>query len=163
VKKLVLQILFAGLTMLLASVFYIHTLHLPKAAYQLPRILIVIVIFLSIAMVIERLFSYKKNLQKDSEKADFPGNYNLSVSKKAEFNVHPARVFVFIVLIIGYVLTIERLGYFIITPIYIITTYLYLRATNFLNVILITVGFTFFVYLLFVLFLHLPIPMGFLS
>lgn len=160
--KVILQIIFAGLAVLLAIVFYIHTLHLPKAAFQLPRILIVIVIILSIAMVIEQLFSYKKNLQEDSKKTDFPINQNLSVSKEDEFNVCPTRVFVFIALITGYILTIERLGYFIITPIYIIATYRYLRATKFLNIILIAVGFTFFVYLLFVLFLHLPIPMGLL-
>ena len=162
VKKLFMQIIFAGLTMLLAVVFYFQTLNLPEAAYQLPRILIFIVILLSIVMAIGRLFSYKKNFQEDTKKTDFPGNHNHSVSKEDEFNVRPARVFVFIVLITGYILTIEQLGYFIITPIYIIATYLYLRATKFLNIILIAVGFTFFVYLLFVLFLHLPIPMGFL-
>ena len=161
-KKLLLQIIFAGLAVLLAVVFYINTLHLPKAAYLLPRIMIFIVILLSIAMVIERLLSYKKNLREDSKKTDFHSNHNFRVSKEDEFNVRPARVFVFIVLITGYIFTIEQLGYFIITPIYIIATYLYLRATKFLNIILIAVGFTFFVYLLFVLFLHLPIPMGLL-
>lgn len=163
VKKVFLQITFAGLAVLLAVVFYIHTLHLPKAAYQLPRILIVIVILLSIAMVVERLYSHKKNLRQDSKNTDFPINHNPGVSKEDEFDIRLTRVFVFIVLITGYILTIERLGYFIITPIFIIATYLYLRAAKFLNIILIAVGFTFFVYLLFVLFLHLPIPMGILS
>ena len=160
--KVISRIIFAGLAVLLAIVFYIHTLHLPKTAYLLPRILIVIIILLSVAMVIEQLFSYKKILNEDSKKINFPSNHNLSVSKEDEFNVRPTRVFVFMVLITGYILTIERLGYFITTPIYIIATYLYLRATKFLNMILIAVGFTFFIYLLFVLFLHLPIPMGFL-
>jgi cell division protein FtsW (lipid II flippase) len=73
------------------------------------------------------------------------------------------RVFVFIVLVSGYILTRERLGYFVVTPIYIIATYLYLRATKFYKMILIAVGFTLFVYLLFVLFLHLPVPMGLLA
>ena len=161
--KVILKIIFAGLTVLLATVFYFHTLHLPKAAYQLPRILIIIVIIFSIAMVIEQLFSYKKNLRGMPKKADLPGNYNFSISKKDKSNVLPVRVFVFILLITGYILTIERLGYFIVTPIYIMGTYLYLRATKFHNMILIAVGFTIFVYLLFVLFLHLPIPMGLLS
>lgn len=162
-KRLMLRIIFAILAIAMAIVFYVHTLHLPKAAYQLPRILIVIVILLSIAMVIEGVMTYKKQRSRQTPKPGRPQEQLPPTSPEAGLQINLVRVVVFTILIAGYVLTIERLGYFIITPIYIIVTYAYLRATNWLNMILIAVGFTVFVYVLFVLFLHLPVPMGLMS
>ena len=168
-----LQIVFAALTVLLALVFYIDTLDLPEAAYELPRILIVLVVLLAIAMVLERWLWNKKKTLVPNE--DSYGNAGLghrdgspenSTSMFARENAPPAqlpRVLLFILLTTGYLVTIERLGYFIVTPLYIIATYLHLKATNFRNIIFIAIGFTVFVYMLFVFFLHLPIPMGLLS
>jgi putative tricarboxylic transport membrane protein len=163
VKKVFLKIGFAGFAILLAVVFYIHTLNLPKAAYQLPRILIGVVFLLSIGMVIEQVLFYRKNHQDDSNKESTPVISHQRDFKVEELKVRYRRIFVFIVLIWGYIIMIERLGYFIATPIYIIVTYLYLKATKFYKMVLIAAGFTIFVYLLFVLFLHLPVPMGLLD
>ncbi len=66
-------------------------------------------------------------------------------------------------LIFAYVLTIIPLGYFIATPAFLIGSLLFLRSTKPHWILAIAVGFTGFVYLLFVLFLHMPVPMGLLG
>jgi hypothetical protein len=74
--------------------------------------------------------------------------------------INHTRAVVFALLIFGYIVTIKPLGYFIVTPFFVIISYLYLKATKIRNILLIALGFTAFVYLLFVVFLKLPIPLG---
>jgi hypothetical protein len=91
---------------------------------------------------------------------------NLPNRQKAvtKYNTIPfTRVIVFIALISGYILTIQYLGYFIVTPVFIISVYLFMRASSILNIFIIALSFTLFIYVLFVLFLNLPVPMGLLS
>ncbi|MDI3533640.1 MAG: putative tricarboxylic transport rane protein [Thermosediminibacterales bacterium] len=143
----------ALLAILLSIIFYIKTFSLPPEGYQFPRLLIAVVILLSIAMVIEAYFKLIKNAKK-----------NVKTEKnKTEKNVNSLRVFIFGLLIGLYVFTIKPVGYFIVTPLYLAVVYLYLKSTSIRNIVLISLGFTIFVYLLFVKFLHLPIPMGFFS
>ncbi len=131
----------------LSVLFYFNTLKLKPAGYLLPRILIVIIILLSIAMLIEAYRTEKK-------KARDEGKSN----EVSEINY--TRAVVFALMIFGYIVTIKPLGYFIMTPIFVIIAYLYLKATKVRNILLIALGFTAFVYLLFVVFLKLPIPLG---
>ncbi len=132
----------------LAVVFYFNTLKLQPAGYMLPRILIVVIILLSVAMMIEAYRADKKKSQVDVDKSNEASEIDYK------------RVAVFVLLIAGYIFTIKPLGYFIVTPFYVILSYLYLKATKLRNIILIAFGFTAFVYLLFVIFLKLPIPLG---
>jgi len=148
---------------LVAIIFYFDSLHLSKSAYLLPRILILIVILLSVAMMIEQVLSHRKIHSSVSVKTDNPVLPDTDFSNDEEFRTEFYQVGVFIILAAGYILTIEWMGYFIVTPLYIISSYLYLKATEYYKIILIAVGFCVFVYLLFVIFLHLPVPMGILS
>lgn len=138
----------ALLAILLSIIFYIKTFSLPPEGYQFPRLLIAVVILLSIAMVVEAYFKFMKNTKKNI---------------KTQKNVNSAKVFIFGLLIGIYVFTIKPVGYFVVTPLYLSIVYLYLKSTSIRNIVLISLGFTFFVYLLFVKFLHLPIPMGLFS
>jgi len=149
-NRLVPYLLFAGAVDLLAVVFYVNTLRMPKAAYQMPRILIALVLLLSVLMIVEQFLLMRKTPSADN------GN-TLPVE------ISPIRIGVFVSLILAYVLTIVPLGYFIATPVFLIGSLLFLRSTKMHWILAIAVGFTVFVYLLFVLFLHMPVPMGLLG
>ena len=66
-------------------------------------------------------------------------------------------------MIFAYILAIDPLGYFLVTPAFLIGALSYLRAIKMRYILIITFIFTIFVYLLFVKFLHLPIPLGLMS
>lgn len=85
----------------------------------------------------------------DSEEKFEPINYRQAI--------------IFTIMIAAYIFLLEPIGYFIITPIYIVSTYIFLNATKVRNIVFISIGFTAFVYFLFVVFLKLPIPMGLLQ
>ncbi len=132
----------AGIAIGLALLFYSRSTSLPLFAKRSPTILIVVVILLSILMIIE---AYRKKHENPQE-------------KPSKINVKRAVIFTLFIAI--YIFSIKPIGYFVMTPIYIISTYLYLKSTSLRNMVLISLGFTVFVYALFVMFLKLPIPLG---
>ena len=149
----VLTVSFAGLSLLTALVFFISSLGLPEAAYQLPRILIVLVVLLSLAMV------WESNLKKKKEEAEAePASKNAAATPG-----ETKKLVVFVLFVAAYVVLLRPVGYFIMTPLFICATYIHLKSTKPLYMALTAFGFTIFVYLLFVRFLHLPVPMGILS
>ena len=79
----------------------------------------------------------------------------------AKINVQ--HVVVFVAAIAVYIYLIPILGYFIATPLYMVVMYAYLKAIGLLKSIIISVCFSAFIYALFVWFLKLPIPVGFLE
>jgi putative tricarboxylic transport membrane protein len=149
-RKVFPYLLFAALIDALAIVFYMDTLHMPRAAYQMPRIFIVLILLLSVLMIVERIVVLRK--RPSDEKGD-----------GASAKLSPVRIAGFILLIFGYIVTISPLGYFLATPGFLVATFLFLRSTKMRWIAAIAVGFTVFVYLLFVLFLHMPVPMGLLA
>jgi hypothetical protein len=149
-KRLIPYLLFAAAMDFMAIVFYVDTLRMPKAAYQMPRIFIALVLLLSVLMIVEQLLQYRKTPPADS-----------GMVPSAE--ISPTRVVVFVLMILGYILTIKPLGYFIATPAFLVGSLAFLRSTKLPWIAAIAVGFTGFVYLLFVLFLHMPVPMGLLD
>lgn len=159
--KLIPYILFAGVIGLVAAIFYVDTLDMTKAAYQLPRLLIVLVAVLLCLMIVERFFLIRKAAPLAEKKPDELLNVDPVETDSEEVSL--VRIFVFVALLVTYVLTIKPLGYFIATPLFLIGIMLYLRATRLPWIIFISLGFTGFVYLLFVLFLNLPVPMGILA
>ena len=154
-KKLVPYILFAVAVGVLGIIFYVDTLDMSKAAYQLPRLLIGLVMGLSVLMIIERVIL----LRKPAPAAAQPGTGDSNPAAPPEQR-SLLRIGVFVALLVAYVMTIKPLGYFISTPLFLCAALFFLRATRLLWIVLIAVSFTVFVYLLFVLFLNLPVPMG---
>jgi len=140
-----------------AGIYFIDTLDMVQAANELPRLLILLVAVLSAGMVFE---SYKKNKQEAlEEKSSSTGAQAKPAFDKSGF----VRLVLFVVLIAVYVFLLKPVGYFIMTPLFIVGAYLLLEATSLIVGILTGVGFSVFIYLLFVMFLHLPVPMGILS
>ncbi|MFA6506988.1 MAG: tripartite tricarboxylate transporter TctB family protein [Treponemataceae bacterium] len=147
-----LTVSFAALCLATAIVFFISSLKLPEAASQLPQILAGLIVFLSLGMVFE------SHLKSVKEKAD-----KTAVSEKAAEKSDLRTPIFFALFVTAYVLLLQPVGYFIMTPAFIICSFIFLKSAKLPATLLTAFSFTIFVYLLFVLFLHLPIPMGILS
>lgn len=163
-KQLAPYIAFAVALNCLMIVFFIDTLKMPKAAYQMPRLLIGVVVLLSLLMLAERVWLMRKGFKADLRAS--PDDRETVVPLTASFPTERSsllRIGVFVSALFLYVMTIETLGYFITTPLFLIGVLSFLRSTKLPYAIAIAIGFTGFVYLLFVLFLNLPVPMGLLD
>lgn len=147
-EYLLKHLLFAVFPFLMSVYFFSASLDLPNSAALLPRILAAIVAIMSIAMV----YNAKKSpLSKNEDSAPKTDTEKINVT----------RVVVFIAAIAAYIYLIPVVGYFIVTPLFMVALYLYLQATSLLKAILISAGFTVFIYILFVWFLKLPISIGY--
>ena len=147
-RKLVYHIIAFLAAVIFALIFYADSLELPDSANQLPQLVSYIIIILSTGMLINAVIEYRQNLVDHEEEPE---------------KVNVIRVILFVGLIALYIFTIDKVGYFIMTPIFMLASFYYLKSSSNRNIILITLGFIFFVYILFVKMLNLPIPMGFLS
>ena len=141
-----LNIIAASLALFMGWLFYYESLDLPKVGYQLPRLLTYFITILAIILIIESYLKYRKRTEEVQEEG-----------------IRVRRTFLFICSIALYIYFIESLGYFITTPLFIFGSMYFFKATKIRNIFYVTIGFTLFVYLLFVRFLHLPIPLGPLS
>lgn len=148
-----LTVSFAVLALLTAVIFFYFSLRLPPAAYQLPRILIALIVLLSLGMLWESHTLSKKEKQNSAE---YPAEKSIN-----EYSLRTPAIYA--VLIAGYVFLLQPVGYFIMTPIFIIASFFFLKSAKPVAAVVTAFAFTIFVYLLFVLFLHLPVPMGILS
>lgn len=141
------------LAILLSVVFYVNSLKLPPAAYQLPRLLCGIIVFLSILMLYEAILE-ERMIRKGDVKS------KASEEREETYSIDYKRAFIFALFIALYIFLIKPIGYFIVTPLFIIIANLFLRSTRLTNILLISLGFTAFVYLVFIYFLKVPIPLG---
>lgn len=148
-KDYILDIGAAIVAILLGLVFYHQTLDMPKAAYELPRLLVFLIAGLCILMIFSGYRVFKIRNMEERESEHLPPNYK--------------RVFFFGLIIALYISLIQSIGYFIVTPVFIIVSLYYLKATRFTNMVLIAGFFTAFIYFMFVWFLKLPVPMGILG
>ncbi len=124
---------------------------MPSSAALFPHLVAGLVFFFSGAMVFKSL-----NEAKTGQENPHP---NLAMNKK----IHVPRVILFTALIALYIFLIPRIGYFVATPLFMVVTYMFLRAIGFFRAILVSLGFSVFIYVLFVWFLKLPIPWGLLE
>lgn len=136
----------AVLAIAFAVILYADTSKMTFAGYLLPRLLAAIIILLSLAMIVETWWCQRKSTDSECAAAEEP--------------INTKRAAVFVGFLLAYIVAISWIGYFIATPAFIVGSFFYLKSMNMKNTVLIAVGFTLFVYLLFVSFLQLPIPLG---
>lgn len=136
------HLLFAAFTISVGLFFFISAQSMPSAASLFPQIISVLIFILSVLMVL-------------NARSGSPETKSEPVSVK--------RVVIYAVLIAVYIGTTNYIGYFITTPLFMIISYLYLKAAGFFKALLISVAFSIFIYLLFVKFLNLPVPLGLLE
>ncbi|MDW0116163.1 tripartite tricarboxylate transporter TctB family protein [Sporosarcina thermotolerans] len=137
----------SGLVLIMCVVFYMQSLNYPVSAARLPQILIFIIAGLSLMMLIE---AFKKRNEASAK----------SEGEAENGKLHIKRVSIFIAMIALYILLMDIIGYFIVTPLFVFASLMYMKATNVLTAIILAVGFTAFIYGLFSLFLHVPVPKG---
>jgi hypothetical protein len=140
----------SGLVLIFSVVFFIESLNYPASASTLPQILIILIALLAIGMFIE---AYIKNKKTDA----------MSHVKKEAEKINIKRVVVFAAMIALYIIFIDVIGFFILTPVFLFTALTYLRAAKVKTAILLSIGFTLLIYGLFSMFLNIPLPMGIFS
>lgn len=135
--------------MALSALFLVQSLRLTDSAALMPRILACLIIVLSAAMIRTGLRAHRR-MAKAGKKEEIP-------------YINVPLVSLYLVFIIAYVLLIETLGYFIATPLFLVGTYMYLRAMKLQSAIVVALGFCILVYGVFVKVLYLPVPLGLLE
>ncbi|MDR3354568.1 MAG: tripartite tricarboxylate transporter TctB family protein, partial [Synergistaceae bacterium] len=93
--------------------------------------------------------AYRSGSTRESDGHDEPGP-----------RINVGRAVCFTVMIAVYIYLIPIVGFFVMTPVYITLSYMYLKAAKFTASLVISVAFSAFVYALFVWFLKLPVPLG---
>jgi hypothetical protein len=143
------EILFAGGAMALSLLFIVQSLKMADSAALMPRMLAVLIMLLSVIMVMQGLAA-RRRMIRDGRKEEIP-----------VINVTLVTLFLFF--IAAYVVLIEVLGYFVATPLFVVGTYMFLRAMKLRNALFAAAGFCALVYGVFVTLLHLPVPLGLLE
>ena len=143
------EILFALGAIGLSLLFILNSGSLPGTAALMPRILASLIIALSLGMIWQGLAAQKRMVAA-GQKEEIP-------------YINVKLVSLFLCFIIAYVVFMDILGYFIATPLFIVGTYMYLRALSVKNALLVAAGFCALVYGVFVKVLYLPVPLGLLE
>lgn len=151
----------AFLAILFALFFFLNSFNLTFDSALLPRILMGLIVLLSLGALFEAWYKEKHHVHQ-AHRIDEPDDEELDEIQD-EGKINYRRAFIFTLLVALYIFLLDKVGYFIITPIYIIGAYRYLKSMSLLKSVVIAVGFTVFVYAVFVAFLKIPIPMGFLE
>ena len=140
----------SSVILILCGIFFIESLNYPNHVALLPQILIILISLLAIGMSVEYYYKNKKAENNENE-----NNENEKVNLKD--------LFIMGGLTLVYILTIDFLGYFIVTPLFIFISLIYLKASKFITAILISLIIPLFIYVIFRTFLNIPIPMGVFS
>lgn len=140
--------LFTLFSLMLSAFFFMVSRSMPSSAALFPGLMAGLIAIFAVTMAVN---AYRESKSMGSVGADAGKGGNV------------LRVVFFLVLTVLYVLLIPRVGYFIMTPLFMITAYMYLRAIGFFRAVVISLFFSAFIYGLFVRFLNLPIPMGWLE
>jgi hypothetical protein len=153
VGYIVKHVLFAGFSLLLGAFFFIQASAMPTQAALFPKIIAAMVALLSVLMILSAV----------KEVRTMEKSVNVNEEQTEEEKINVLRVVVFMTLVIAYVYLIPKAGYFVMTPLFMLATYGYLRAMGPVKAVIISLVFSAFIYGLFVCFLNLPIPMGYLE
>jgi putative tricarboxylic transport membrane protein len=142
----------------LSGLFYTTSLTMAPAAYHMPRILAVFVSILAVLMVAD-VFLFKRRNQ-NVEAVDAAADVKAPYIRGFFDDVNVPRAGAFMAMVVLYIGLLESVGYFIMTPLFLIGTLSLLRASRPWIIVAISVVAPVFVYLIFVTFLDLPMPMG---
>jgi len=122
---------------------YYQTITLEDDPATLPRLMLIVIIFLSILMII------KDKIKKSN-------NNDVKKMSRQSF----LRIFIVTCIIFLYVNSINLLGFYISTLIFLIIVLRYIGEKNKLVIFGVPILFLIFLYLTFSLFLHVDIPLG---
>ena len=121
---------------------------LPPKAARYPYFVLGLMIFLTLLLAINTFLIKPKNTEENKEEDQFKGNLY-------------GQFFLVIALSAIYVILIDIIGFFVTTAVYLFVTMLALKS-NIKWSIIVSILFPIFLYLIFVSFLKVPVPRGFL-
>ena len=136
-----------GLFILEAFYFFLIK-QLPEKAARYPLFVLGLMVFLTLLLAINTFIIKPKNSEEDKEEDQFKGNLY-------------GQFFLIMALSAVYVILIDIIGFFVTTAIYLFVTMVILKSNIKWNIV-VSIVFPIFLYLVFVLFLKVPVPRGFL-
>lgn len=153
--------------LVLTVVFYLQAQKLPSMAKRLPGLLIWIVAILAILMLVEELIKKRKaKKQRDDDLQNEHQAHSLLDELHSEIAddeikepIHWRVLIFFSVAVVAYVLLIPWLGYLLSTVAFMAGVLIVSGASKWLLATSVGVGFTFFIWVVFVWFLRLPAPL----
>ena len=133
---------------ILEAFYFILIKQLPAKAARYPYFVLGLMVFLTLLLAINTFIIKPKNAEEDKGEDQFKGNLY-------------GQFFFVIVLSAVYVVLIDIIGFFVTTAIYLFVTMVILKSNIKWNIV-VSIVFPIFLYLVFVLFLKVPVPRGFL-
>ena len=133
---------------ILEAFYFILIKQLPPKAARYPYFVLGLMVFLTLLLAINTFLIKPKPKNTEEEEDKFKGNLY-------------GQFFFVIVLSAVYVVLIDIIGFFVTTAIYLFVTMIVLKSNIKWNIV-VSIVFPIFLYLVFVLFLKVPVPRGFL-
>ena len=133
---------------ILEAFYFLLIKQLPPKAARYPYFVLGLMIFLILFLAINTFLIKPKNTEENKEEDQFKGNLY-------------GQFFLVIALSAVYVILIDIIGFFVTTAVYLFVTMLALKS-NIKWSIIVSILFPIFLYLIFVSFLKVPVPKGFL-
>ena len=133
---------------ILEAFYFLLIKQLPPKAARYPYFVLGLMVFLTLLLAINTFIIKPKNTEENKEEDQFKGNLY-------------GQFFLVIALSAVYVILIDIIGFFVTTAIYLFVTMLALKS-NIKWSIVVSILFPVFLYLIFVSFLKVPVPKGFL-
>ena len=132
---------------ILEAFYFLLIKQLPPKAARYPYFVLGLMVFLTLLLAINTFIIKPKN-EEDKEEDQFKGNLY-------------GQFFLIMALSAVYVILIDIIGFFVTTAIYLFVTMVTLKS-NIKWSIVVSILFPVFLYLIFVSFLKVPVPKGFL-
>ena len=132
---------------ILEAFYFLLIKQLPPKAARYPYFVLGLMVFLTLLLAINTFLIKPKNTE-DKEEDQFKGNLY-------------GQFFLIMALSAVYVILIDIIGFFVTTAVYLFVTMLALKS-NIKWSIVVSILFPIFLYLIFVSFLKVPVPRGFL-
>ena len=133
---------------ILEAFYFVLIKQLPPKAARYPYFVLGLMVFLTLLLAINTFIIKPKNAEEDKEEDQFKGNLY-------------GQFFLIMALSAIYVILIDIIGFFVTTAIYLFVTMVVLKS-NIKWSIVVSIVFPIFLYLVFVSFLKVPVPRGFL-
>ena len=133
---------------ILEAFYFLLIKQLPPKAARYPYFVLGLMVFLTLLLAINTFLIKPKNSEEDKEEDQFKGNLY-------------GQFFFVIALSAVYVILIDIIGFFVTTAIYLFVTMVTLKSSIKWSIV-VSILFPVFLYLIFVSFLKVPVPKGFL-
>ena len=133
---------------ILEAFYFLLIKQLPPKAARYPYFVLGLMVFLTLLLAINTFLIKPKNSEEDKEEDQFKGNLY-------------GQFFLIMALSAVYVILIDIIGFFVTTAIYLFVTMVALKSSIKWSIV-VSILFPIFLYLIFVSFLKVPVPRGFL-